>query len=305
MPKVFFALLKIAILGVNHYSILMEIIRARVLGFCFGVRRAVETAEKAVAENAGSSRKIFTLGPLVHNPVVMDSLGKCGVQVIDGSSFEMVDENSVVVIRAHGTTPAIIDSLKEKDVEILDATCPKVHLSQKRAKEWSEKGYEVIIAGDKNHGEVVSISSYAKDKCTVIENEGEAARIEIPGNTILIAQTTFSPIEFEKIKKVLLEKNSGLVIFNSICSATMERQEALADLDGKSDGIIVIGGKNSANTKRLYESALSICSKTILIEDAEEIPKEFLKLSRVALTAGASTPDSTIEKVEVFLKNEK
>ena len=305
MPKVFFALLKIAILGVNHYSILMEIIRARVLGFCFGVRRAVETAEKAVAENAGSSRKIFTLGPLVHNPVVMDSLGKCGVQVIDGSSFEMVDENSVVVIRAHGTTPAIIDSLKEKDVEILDATCPKVHLSQKRAKEWSEKGYEVIIAGDKNHGEVVSISSYAKDKCTVIENAGEALGMEIQEKVILIAQTTFSPVEFEKIKEVLLAKNASLVIFNSICSATMERQEALADLNGRADGIIVIGGKNSANTKRLYESALAICSKTILIEDAVEIPPDFLSLRRVALTAGASTPDSTIEKVEVFLKSEK
>lgn len=283
----------------------MEIIRARVLGFCFGVRRAVETAEKAVAGNAGSSKKIFTLGPLVHNPVVMDSLCKCGVQVIDGSSFEMVDRDSVVVIRAHGTTPAVIEALKEKEAEILDATCPKVHLSQKRAKEWSEKGYSVIIAGDRNHGEVVSISSYAQNKCRVIESAEEASDMEIPENTILIAQTTFSPVEFEKIKEVLLAKNKDLVVFNSICSATMERQEALAELNGKADGIIVIGGKNSANTKRLYEAALAICPKSILIEDAEEIPGEFLSLSKVALTAGASTPDSTIEKVELFLKNEK
>ncbi|MBQ0039965.1 MAG: 4-hydroxy-3-methylbut-2-enyl diphosphate reductase [Treponema sp.] len=282
----------------------MEIIRARVLGFCFGVRRAVETAEKAIAENAGSSKTIYTLGPLVHNPVVMDSLSKCGVDVIDGSSFDMVDENSVVVIRAHGTTTEVIESLQQKKVQILDATCPKVHLSQKRAKEWSQKGYAVIIAGDKNHGEVVSISSYAGD-CRVIENAEEASRLEVPELCVLIAQTTFSPVEFEKIKNILLEKNGGLVIFNSICSATMERQEALSDLKGRSDGIIVIGGRNSANTKRLYESACSICGHVSLVEDVSEIPPEFLEMETVALTAGASTPDSTIEKVEMFLKNEK
>ncbi|WP_407400043.1 4-hydroxy-3-methylbut-2-enyl diphosphate reductase [Treponema sp.] len=283
----------------------MEIIRARVLGFCFGVRRAVETAENAIAENSDSLKKIFTLGPLVHNPVVMDSLGRCGVQVIDGSSFEMLDKKSVVVIRAHGTTPEIIDSLKERQVQILDATCPKVHLSQKRAKEWSEKGYFVIIAGDKNHGEVVSISSYAKGYCKVIENAGEASDLDLPKNCVLIAQTTFSPVEFEKIKDILVSKNKELVIFNSICSATMERQEALVGLKDKADGIIVIGGKNSANTKRLYETAASICPKTVLIEDAEEIPDSFLGMKKVALTAGASTPDSTIERVELFLKDEK
>ncbi|MCQ2240724.1 4-hydroxy-3-methylbut-2-enyl diphosphate reductase [Treponema sp.] len=282
----------------------MEIIRAQVLGFCFGVRRAVETAEKAVEGNIGSAKKIFTLGPLVHNPVVMDSLSQCGVQILDGSSFEMLGKDSVVVIRAHGTTPEVIDSLKKREVEILDATCPKVHLSQKRAREWSEKGYSVIIAGDKNHGEVVSISSYADD-CRVIENAEEAASLDVPDLCVLIAQTTFSPVEFEKIKNILLSKNSNLVIFNSICSATMERQEALAELKGKSEGIIVIGGKNSANTKRLYESALAICPKSVLIEDADEIPEEFFIMKKVALTAGASTPDSTIERVEMFLKNEK
>lgn len=283
----------------------MEIIRARVLGFCFGVRRAVDTAKNAVAGNADSSKKIFTLGPLVHNPVVMDSLRKNGVQVLSGTDFSMVDGSSVVVIRAHGTTPDIIDSLKSKNAEILDATCPKVHLSQKRAAEWSLKGYDVIIAGDKNHGEVLSISSYAKNKCTVIENAEEASKIKVSEKAILIAQTTFSPVEFEKIKNILSGKNPALVVFNSICSATMERQEALAELKGRAQGIIVIGGKNSANTKRLYESALKICPKVVLIEDAEEIPEYFLALNKVAVTAGASTPDSTIDKVELFLKNTK
>ena len=283
----------------------MEIIRARVLGFCFGVRRAVDTAKNAVAGNADSSKKIFTLGPLVHNPVVMDSLRKNGVQVLSGTDFSMVDGSSVVVIRAHGTTPDIIDSLKSKNAEILDATCPKVHLSQKRAAAWSLQGYDVLIAGDKNHGEVLSISSYEKTTCTVIENAEEASKIKVSEKAILIAQTTFSPVEFEKIKNILSGKNPALVVFNSICSATMERQEALAELKGRAQGIIVIGGKNSANTKRLYESALKICPKVVLIEDAEEIPEYFLALNKVAVTAGASTPDSTIDKVELFLKNTK
>lgn len=279
----------------------MKIIRARVLGFCFGVRRAVETAEKAVAENSGLKKKIFTLGPLVHNPVVMESLERSGVKVIDGSSFEMLDENSVVVIRAHGTTPKILDALEEKGAEVLDATCPKVHLSQKRAKEWSEKGYMVVIAGDKNHGEVVSISSYAQGNCKVIESAREAEDISLSEKCVLIAQTTFSPVEFEKIKSILSEKNKNLVVFNSICSATLERQEALSELDGKADGIIVIGGKNSANSRRLHEAALKINPNTYFIENASEIPEEVRNFETVALTAGASTPDSTIEEVELFL----
>lgn len=281
----------------------MKIIRAKVLGFCFGVRRAVETAENAIAYNAGSDRKIFTLGPLVHNPNVMDSLKKRGVQVTGEDSFDSLDSNSVVVIRAHGTTPAVIEKLESHSVTILDATCPKVHLSQKRAREWSEKGYRIVIAGDKNHGEVLSISSYSGNNYVVIENAGQALELVPAEKNVLIAQTTFSPTEFESIKKVLEENNTELQVFNSICSATMERQESLLELKGKAEGIIVIGGRNSANTKRLYETAGSICSHVALIEDVSEIPSEFLCMETVALTAGASTPDSVIDKVELFLKN--
>lgn len=283
----------------------MEIIRAKVLGFCFGVRRAVETAELALADYKNSEKKIFTLGPLVHNPVVLESLKKNGVQVIEDLAVEEFNSDSVVLIRAHGTTPNILETLKNRKVEILDATCPKVHLSQKRAREWSEKGYCIIIAGDKNHGEVISISSYSKNNFKVIENSKEAEELIIPEKSILIAQTTFSPIEFNKIKEILYAKNKHLIIFNSICSATMERQNALLELKNKVDGIIVIGGKNSANTKRLYELALSVCSKSILIEDAKEIPSVFFDFKKIGLTAGASTPDSIINKVEFFLKKGK
>lgn len=281
----------------------MKIIRAKVLGFCFGVRRAVETAEKAIAENQLSDRKIFTLGPLVHNPLVMDSLKKRGVQVIDENSFHCLDSSSVVIIRAHGTTPETIEKLEQRNVQILDATCPKVHMSQKRAREWSEKGYRIVIAGDRNHGEVLSISSYSGHNYVVIENLSQAMELAPAEKNVLIAQTTFSPTEFERIRKVLVEKDPELKVFNSICSATMERQEALVELKDLTEGIIVIGGRNSANTKRLYETAMSICPDTVLIEDESEIPQKFLTMDSVALTAGASTPDSVIDKVELFLKN--
>lgn len=265
-----------------------------------GVRRAVETAEQAVCKNSGG-KKIYTLGPLIHNPVVLKELEKKGLSVLNEDNLKEAQDSSIVIIRAHGTKPCVLSDLEKNNHTVLDATCPKVHLSQKRAAEWKAKGFTVIIAGDRNHGEVVSISAYAGGNALVIENSSEAEALAIPQKAVLIAQTTFSPIEFEKIKAILKEKNPDIQIFNSICSATMERQNALDQLKGKVDGILIIGGKSSANTRRLYERALAICKKASLIENAEEIPEEFFKMQKVGLTAGASTPDNIIEEVEELL----
>ncbi len=267
-----------------------------------GVRNAVEAAEKALGENSKSTKKIFTLGPLIHNPVVMNSLQDRGITVLDSDDLSSVDENSVVIIRAHGTTLSVIDELNRKKALIVDATCPHVHLSQKRAREFSENGYDVIIAGDRNHGEVVSISSYAGENVTVVENVAEADVMDVPSKAVLIAQTTFSPVEFEKIVSSLKSRIKELKVFNSICSATMQRQTSLRELEGKADGILVIGGRNSANTRRLFETASSICKNVALIENSTEIPESFFKLKNIAITAGASTPDNVIEDVESFLK---
>ncbi len=273
----------------------MKIIRAKVLGYCMGVRRAVEKLEKAI-ESSGN-KKIFTLGPLIHNPLVMQSFREKGVNILHEENICGIDSDSVVVIRAHGTTTSVLKKLNECGCTVIDATCPKVLLSQKRAKEWSEKGYKIFLAGDKNHGEVVSICSYAENP-VVIENSSEAKNLEIPEKSILLAQTTFSPHEFNSICQILKEKNKDLVVFDTICSATMERQNALLELKDKACGIIVIGGKNSSNTKRLYETALTICSRVCLIEKETEIPAEFFSLETVAITAGASTPDNIISQVE-------
>jgi 4-hydroxy-3-methylbut-2-enyl diphosphate reductase len=276
----------------------MKVIRAEVLGFCMGVRRAVDAAEKALSESDGSP--CFTLGPLIHNPSVMASFAERGMGILDSSPESDFPDGARVVIRAHGTTPDVLRNLQEKNASVIDATCPKVHLSQRRVREWSEKGYSVIIAGDRNHGEVTSISSYCAPgtNVTVVQNSDEASGLELDGKSVLIAQTTFSPTEYERIIDIVAEKCPEAEVFHSICSATMKRQEALLALEGKVDGILVIGGKNSANTRRLYESAVKISGKAALIEDESEIPDEFYGVSCVGLSAGASTPDSVIDAVE-------
>lgn len=278
----------------------MKIIRAEVLGWCMGVRRAVEIAEKAVETQKSP---IYTLGPLIHNPSVLNSFKEKGVRILEEKDASLLPEHSSVIIRAHGTTPRILETLSGAGHEVLDATCPRVLASQKRALLWSEKGFTVIIAGDRNHGEVLSIAGYAAGNAVVIENEADAEALDVPQKSILIAQTTFSPVLFEKISEILKNKNPSLSVFNSICTATMERQNALLELKGKADGILVIGGKNSANTRRLYEAAVALFKNAALIENETEIPPAFFNMKTVAITAGASTPDSIIDAVEAALVN--
>lgn len=278
----------------------MKVIRAAVLGYCMGVRRAVDAADNALRENELSKKKIFTLGPLIHNPTVLKNLEERGLQILTKDNLCVANSDAVVIIRAHGTTPSVMRQLESADTNIIDATCPRVHLSQKRAAQWSQQGYDVIIAGDRNHGEVTSIIGFAEENSVntfVVQSVDEAEKLEVTKKSILIAQTTFSPSEFEKITEVLKQKNSDLVVFNSICSATLERQNALKELKGLVDGILVIGGANSANTRRLYETALSFCP-AVLIENESQIPSEFYNMNTVGITAGASTPDEIINTVE-------
>ena len=277
----------------------MKVIRASVLGFCMGVENAVKKAQNAIQNEDFKNKKIFSLGPLIHNSSVLSLLKNQGLEVLSENDLNQIDSNSVVLIRAHGTSPKILDLLSKKGAIVIDSTCPKVHLSQRRAKEWHSKDYKIIIAGDKSHGEVLSILSYVDGDGLVLETALEAQKTKFSGKIAILAQTTFSLTEFNKICAEIKKQNpEELKIFNSICNATMLRQNALKELEGKSQGIIVIGGKNSANTKRLFESAKLISANVALIEDETEIPQDFYSLESVALSAGASTPDWIIDKVE-------
>ena len=238
------------------------VIKADVLGYCFGVRRAVEKAEKALSEYKGHD--VYSLGPLIHNETTLLRLQKAGLKVAD--EITDIPDNSVVIIRAHGVPPLVTKQLEEKSCTIIDATCPRVKGSQKIAAENAGDDFEIIFTGDREHGEVKGIAGYAGNNFHLIQNTADAEKtceeiedkIKNSGKRkkiILFSQTTFSEIEFEKIRVILENKFPETNVINTICPATKERQEALLELCRKVDGILVVGGKQSANTKRLYQTA--------------------------------------------------
>lgn len=298
----------------------MEIIRAEILGFCSGVRRAVNSASLALEENLQKSGKVYSLGPLIHNPLVLEKFASKGLKVLSENEFNSLREGDTVIIRAHGVPPELEMAMKEKGTVIVNATCPLVTRSQKRAADFASKDYNIIFAGDSNHGEVIGIEGYARfsakengfqEKFFLIKDELElenllnSEKFDSEKKTVLLSQTTFSIPVFEKIVKLLKEKIPDSEIVNSICPATHERQESLEKLCSKVDGVFVIGGKNSANTNRLFVAAQKHCGFAYLIESADEINEEMIEKIRgsekIGITAGASTPDDVIEKIECFL----
>jgi len=283
----------------------MEVIRSSVLGFCFGVRRAVELAEKALAENNG--KDVFSLGPLIHNESALKALGQKGLKIAEEDTIKDIPEESVVIIRAHGVAPIVLESLEQRKCKIIDATCPRVKASQKMVERYSSENDYIVLTGDKNHGEVIGIAGYAKSNFSQLQNYEEAEKFQIEDsdskNVILLSQTTYSPVEFEKIQTLFKSRFKNIAVMNTICPATEERQNALLELCSKVDGVIVIGGKSSANTIRLYQTAKEHCKHAVHIQSACEIPEDFYKLEKVGLTAGASTPDEIILLVENALKN--
>ena len=282
----------------------MKIIRASVLGFCFGVRRAVELAEKALAENPG--KKVYSLGPLIHNENALRALESKGLHIVEETDIYGLEEGSVVIIRAHGVAPSVTDALEKAGCQIIDATCPRVKASQKMVERYSSQNDYVVLTGDRNHGEVIGIAGYASENFSQLQDFEEAKDFEIADeenkNVILLSQTTYSPKEFEKIESLFKTKFRNLAVMNTICPATNERQQALIEMCSEVDGVLVVGGKNSANTKRLYQTAEANCKHAAHIQSAADIPAEFFNLSRIGITAGASTPDEIIVEVEQALK---
>ena len=276
----------------------MTVILADVLGYCMGVRRAVESAISSIDK----ANDVYTLGPLIHNKTALNSLEKKGLKVLNENKAEYAKIGSTVIIRAHGVPPSVNEILKKRECTIINATCPRVTASQKNAARYASMNYTVILAGDSNHGEVIGIAGYAGNKFYLVQDSEDAKKLLPPEdadeNAILLSQTTFSPQEFEKIAEIIKAKYKNLKVMNTICPATKERQDSLLRLCPLVEGVLVVGGKNSANTKRLLQTAKENCSKAALIETSDEIPEDFFKLQIVGITAGASTPDSAIEEVK-------
>ena len=284
------------------YNTFMEIVRASVLGFCFGVRRAVELAEKALIDNPG--KNVYSLGPLIHNETALKALGEKGLKIVEENQLELIPDESVVIIRAHGVPLSVINELKKKNAKIIEATCPRVKASQKMVGKYNKADELVILTGDKNHGEVKGIAGYAGSNFVLIETVDDAEKLVINDENmkvVLLSQTTFSPKQFVEIENILKNKIKNLTVYNTICPATNERQEALLELCKEVDGVLVIGGKSSSNTIRLYQTAAANCGKAAHIQGVEDIPEEFFKLKKVGITAGASTPDGIIDAVTAAL----
>ncbi len=268
----------------------LEVILADYLGFCYGVKRAIKIAR----ENAAPDGSACTLGPIIHNPQMVERLKEEGVGAID-----RLDDlkRGKVIIRSHGVGPETYERAEAMGLECVDATCPHVKKAQLSAKELAEEGRFVVIVGEKEHPEVHSIVQWAGGNVAVIETVAEAASLPNASRLGIISQTTFSGERFQEIVSAMLDKSRDIRVMRTICTATDQRQRAARELASKVDVMLVIGGKNSANTTRLAQLCAKIC-RTYHIETAEELrPAWFDNIEKIGITAGASTPDWIIKEV--------
>lgn len=256
-----------------------------------GVRRAIEETLKLRYEGKGN---LCTLGPLIHNPQVLEILKKLG---IENKKLEDLKEGDVVIIRAHGVTPDVLNKLKEKKCEIINCTCPRVGKVQGQAKKAKAEGKKVILVGDKEHAETKGILGYAGEGSICISSVEEAKKLNFNEKAVLLAQTTFSEENYREIASILKEKNPYLDVYETICDATSTRQEEAKELAKKVDAMVVVGGSFSANTKRLKEIIEAEGIPAYLVEDEQNLPPELKKFKKLGVTAGASTPNWLINRV--------
>jgi len=278
----------------------VEVRKAREFGLCFGVRRAIKIIDKATKEH----HEIATLGPIVHNRLVVAKLADSGVKVVN--ELDQVQDR-VIAITSHGAPPQLLSQIQARKFQVIDTTCPIVRSAQKAAKKLAQAGLRVIIFGEANHPEVKGLLGWAGNNAVATLNGEEIAKLELPRRLGIISQTTQSHTKFvdfiDAVIRAVFPDVQELRIINTLCQETRKRQEAALGLAGKSDLMIVVGGHNSANTQRLAE----VCSpivETHLIETAAEIKREWLRGKRhIGVTAGASTPDEAIEEVVLELKS--
>jgi (E)-4-hydroxy-3-methyl-but-2-enyl pyrophosphate reductase len=288
----------------------MKVIRAKSAGFCWGVERAIQIARE---EAEGGKRRVYTDGPLIHNRQMMNALSKEDVREVGDYQSkeeldleEMEEKESVVVVRAHGISPQRRDYLKGLGLPFRDGTCPDVGIIAGKVKSHAEKGYRVVIFGDPDHPEVIGLMGYAQGRGHVVHSPEDLQNLPDLGEKVaMVSQSTMFTHEFKALTSQLADKYPSLIVFDTICGATKERQSDLVELVKEgADAIVVIGGKHSANTRKLAKLASSYDRPTFHVETAEDLDSEMLKeFSTVGVTAGASTPEFIIRSVCEKLEN--
>lgn len=281
----------------------MKVTLAKTAGFCFGVKRAVEM----VYTEAQKGKQVYTLGPIIHNEEVVSDLEKKGVKVISEEDLEKMGKDqdvlsgSTVVIRSHGVSEAVYRALEEKNCGIVDSTCPFVKKIHDTVRKHAAQGYDIVIIGSREHPEVQGILGWCLGRGTVLENEQEISSYE-PQNdgkkVCVVAQTTFNYKKFKDLVEIISKKGYDIIAVNTICNATAERQKEAQELAACSDAMIVIGGKNSSNSRKLYEISKNQCESTYFIQTLEDLDMECVRSSEsLGITAGASTPKNIIQEV--------
>ena len=280
----------------------MEIKKAEHMGFCFGVKHAVDKALKALE----SEEKIYSYGEIIHNKDAVSLLSEKGLVVIEDLEESLDGIDAKVLIRSHGVSKKIIDILEKNNIEYIDATCPKVKNIHRIVSKYSNDGYKIIVVGDSSHPEVIGIIGWIDGEFHTIDDFEEIKTLSIDRdqNYCLVCQTTFNNNIFKEIVEFLNENDyTNIVVHNTICDATIKRQSSCVEIAAKSDVMLVVGGKNSSNTKKLYELCKQKCEKTFLIENYREIPYKYIdKNTKIGITAGASTPDWVIEEVIQYVR---
>ena len=276
----------------------MKIIVAKNSGLCYGVKRALNLAKETRHKKNGL---VFTLGDLIHNPQVIADLTKQGILPIENLN-EL--EKATVIIRSHGVSPEIYKSLKEKNIEVVDATCPIVKKIQKLVEILAKKKEEIIIVGNKDHPEIKGLIGFSQGRGIIIENETQVKRMPHKKKRAVLAQSTQDLYFFEKIVAALIEKTEELRVYNTICHSTHTRQKSTSELASQVDTLFIVGGKNSSNTQKLYQISRRILPKTYFIESAEQITPEMLKRAeKIGISGGASTPHEAIQEAVEKIKN--
>lgn len=279
---------------------MIEVVLANNSGFCFGVQRAVKEALRIQKEE---NAKIYTLGPLIHNTDVVEFLEEHNIFSVELDDMDNLNEGDIIVIRSHGVSENVLSILEERHLKVINATCPFVTNIQKKVKKYSNEGYHIVILGDESHPEVIGINGWCDDKA-IITKDGNFEG-DIPQKVCVVSQTTEKMKNWENLIKNLSTKVKELLAFNTICAATEVRQRSTNKISKEVDAMIVIGGKNSSNTTKLYQIAKDNCNNTIHIENAKELPHDFINnTKKIGVTAGASTPDWIIKEVLDIMNTE-
>ena len=286
----------------------MEVKVAKTAGFCFGVQRAVDKVYELIDS---CPDRLFTLGPIIHNEEVVNDLEKKGVRVASEEELKTLPEGSTVVIRSHGVGKKVYDQLEECGLSYVDVTCPFVLKIHRIVEKESKAGSHIVIIGDTDHPEVVGICGWCIGSYTVIRTKQDALDFVPPEskNVCIVSQTTFNYNKFKDLVEILREKRYDntvlniLNILNTICNATEERQREAKNIAGEVDTMLVVGGRHSSNTQKLFEICKKECGNTYYIQTPVDLDSEMFQCSSyVGITAGASTPKKIIEEVQEHVR---